>query len=95
MEVVVTTELGESFPIAGARVALTWVLFFTEDDKMVFLPHHQVAAVVVRRREGAPPGLVAGALVDLQAVLAEQVAQPGAECLEFRAEPVNRNVGLA
>lgn len=42
-----------------------------------------------------PPGLVAGALVDLQAVLAEQVAQPGAECLEFRAEPVNRNVGLA
>lgn len=55
MEVVVTTELCESFPIAGARVALTRVLFFTEDDKMVFLPHHHVAAVVVRRREGAPP----------------------------------------
>jgi hypothetical protein len=64
MEVVFVTANGMAYPIVAARVSFTWVMIFTEDDQMVFLPHDQVIAVIVRRRQGPAPKKAIGFTVE-------------------------------
>jgi hypothetical protein len=54
-EVLVTLRDGHTITVTHSRVALTWVVFFTEDDEAWLVPHGEVVSVVARRRQGEAP----------------------------------------
>mgnify|MGYP000094202934 CR=1 FL=1 len=55
MVVVAVLRNGAAFPFTHARAALTWIVLFSEDDAMRFVPYTEVVGVTVGRRPGSPP----------------------------------------
>jgi hypothetical protein len=78
MVVNVRLHSGEEFAVTSARSALTWIVFFTEEDGMRFVPLREVVSIVVDRRPDEAP--------------LEPVREPERRQIGFTVERINEEV---
>ena len=55
-----TTVRGGRFTVDAIRVGATWLMVFTDDDELHFVPMDEVALVTLHRRPGPAPEKVLG-----------------------------------